>query len=173
MLPRSLLPVLERHLARRRQEYERDLAQGKAFVPLPFALARKFPHAAQEFGWQYLFAGRRLSRDPKTGNIGRHHIHPGMLARAVTAAARRAALNRRIGCHTLRHSFATHLVERGVDLRTIQILLGHESLERTMIYLHIARQGPAGVTSPLDLLGEVALADVQAAVEATRQLAGP
>ncbi len=172
MLPRSLVPDLERHLARRRQEYERDQAAGKAYVSLPFALARKFPRAAQEFGWQFLFAGRQRSRDPKTGNIGRHHVHPGMLARAVTAAARRSGINRRIGCHILRHSFATHLVERGVDLRTIQILLGHESLETTMIYTHIARQGPAGVTSPLDLLGEVAAADVQAAVEATRRLAG-
>jgi integron integrase len=172
MLPRSLIAVLERHLARRRQEYENDLAAGKASVPLPFALAKKFPRAAQEFGWQFLFAGRRLSRDPRTGNIGRYHVHPGMLARAVTAAARRVGINRRIGCHTLRHSFATHLVERGVDLRTIQILLGHESLETTMIYTHIARQGPAGVTSPLDLLGEVAAAEVQAAVEATRKLAG-
>jgi integron integrase len=173
MLPRSLLPNLELHLARRRQEYEHDLAAGKGLVPLPFALAKKFPHAAQEFGWHYVFAARHCSHDPKTGSIGRFHVHPGMLARGVVAAARRVELNRRIGCHTLRHSFATHLVERGVDLRTIQLLLGHESLETTMIYTHIARQGPAGVTSPLDLLGEVAAADVQAAVEATRQLGCP
>jgi integrase len=172
MLPRSLAPDLQRHLQERRLEHDRDLAQGRAYAPLPFALAKKFPRAAQELGWQFLFAARRHSRDPNTGNIGRFHINPGMLARAVVTAARQSALNRRVGCHTLRHSFATHLVERNIDLRTIQVLLGHESLETTMIYTHIARSGPAGVTSPLDLLGDVAAADVLAALEATRQLAG-
>jgi integron integrase len=173
MLPRLLEPRLRLLLAQRRQWHERDLAAGQAYAPLPFALARKFPRAAQDFGWQFVFAAQRCSRDPKTGTIGRFHLNPGVLARAVYAARGRAGLDRRIGCHTLRHSFATHLVERGVDLRTIQILLGHESLETTMIYLHLAHKGPAGVTSPLDLLGEVSAADVQAALEASRRLAGP
>jgi integron integrase len=172
MLPRSLRPDLDRHLAQRRQLHEKDLAAGQAYAPLPFALARKFPRAAHQFGWQFLFAATRRSRDPKTGNIGRFHILDGVLARAVTAAVARAGLTRRASSHTLRHGFATHLLERGVDLRTIQVLLGHESLETTMISIHLARQGPADTPSPLDLLGEVAVDDVQAALDATRRLTG-
>ena len=142
MLPRSLQKDLERQLAWRRQLHDQDLAAGFGAVALPNALARKYPKAAQELGWQFLFASRQRSRDPKTGDIGRHHIDPGSLARAVTQARLRAGLNHRVGCHTLRHSFATHLVERGIDIRSIQVLLGHESLETTMIYTHVARKGP-------------------------------
>jgi integron integrase len=159
MLPRSLRADLERQLAWRRDLHERDLRAGLARVALPDALARKYPRAAQELGWQFLFASRQRSRDPKTGDIGRHHVDPGSLARAVADARRRAGLTHRVGCHALRHSFATHLVERGIDLRTIQVLLGHESLETTMIYTHVARKGPAGVTSPLDVLPDVTPGD--------------
>jgi len=169
MLPRSVLPDLDRQLAWRRQLHERDLARGVARVELPDALERKYPRAAQELGWQFLFASRQLSRCPRTGRLGRHHIYPASLQRAVARAGQAAGLHRAIHCHTFRHSFATHLIERGIDVRTIQVLLGHERLETTMIYTHVARKGPAGIASPLDLLDDLTEAEVQAAVGATRE----
>jgi integron integrase len=171
MLPRAVREELVRRLEWRRQLHERDLARGVARVDLPEALERKYPRAAQEFGWQFVFASRQLSRCPRTGRPGRHHVYPASLQRAVAAAGRAAGLRQPIHCHTFRHSFATHLVERGVDIRSVQQLLGHESLETTMIYTHIARQGIARVASPLDGLGDLSAGEVRAALDATRELA--
>jgi integron integrase len=167
MLPRAVRTDLERQVQARRELHQRDLERGVARVELPYALERKYPHAAQELAWQFVFASRQLSYCPRTGRQGRHHVFDASVQRAVAAAG----LSKPMHCHTFRHSFATHLVERGIDIRSVQQLLGHESLETTMIYTHVARQGVAGVPSPLDALGEWSTGEVQAALEATRQLA--
>jgi site-specific recombinase XerD len=170
MLPRSIRADLVGALATRQQLHERDLERGVARVELPDALERKYPRAAQEFGWQFVFASRQLSRCPRTGRLGRHHVYPSSLQRAVARAGRAAGLSHAVHCHIFRHSFATHLLERGVDIRSIQLLLGHESLETTMIYTHVARRGVSGITSPLDLLNDATVEDIRAAVDATRSL---
>jgi len=168
MLPRAVRPELEQQLAARRTLHERDLARGVARVDLPDALERKYPRAAQAFEWQFVFASRQLSRCPRTGRAGRHHVLEGSLQRAVARAGVAAGLEKAIHCHTLRHSFATHLVERGTNIRMVQLLLGHESLETTMIYTHVARKGVIGVTSPLDLLNDLTTEVIEAAINATR-----
>jgi integron integrase len=172
MLPRSLRESLAGQIDKRRAQHERDLARGRAWVWLPDALARKYPRAPQELGWQFLFASRQQSRDPRSGIIGRHHIHAGALARAVTQAVRRTGQIKHITCHTFRHSFATHLLEDGYDLRTVQELLGHKDVATTMIYTHVMERGVSSVRSPLDVLGELTPQEVQAAVDATQQLHG-
>jgi integron integrase len=170
MLPKLVREPLQKHLAWRSELHQRDVARGVARVELPDAIERKYPRAAQELGWQFVFASRQLSRCPRTSRRGRHHVLAGSLQRAVKEAATAAGFGKPIHCHTFRHSFATHLVERGVDIRSVQQLLGHESLETTMIYTHVARKGPAGVTSPLDVLEELKPEAVEAAVAATRGL---
>jgi integron integrase len=167
MLPRKLRPALTARIERRRALHERDLARGVARVDLPDALARKYPNAARELGWQFLFASPQLSRDPRTGAVGRHPLHEAALQRAVALAARRAGMVKRVSCHVFRHSFATHLLKQGHDVRTVQLLLGHKDANTTMIYLHVMEKGVAGVRSPLDLLDDLHPEEVAAAVNAT------
>jgi integron integrase len=148
--PTSLSPLLQNHLAGVKTLHQMDLAQGFGKVYLPHALARKFRGAPKEWGWQYIFPARELSVDPLAKETRRHHVDPSVVNKAIKAAVRRAGLAKNISAHTFRHSFATHLLQRGTDIRTIQQLLGHNSLSTTMIYTHILKQGGHGVVSPLD-----------------------
>jgi len=151
--PGSLTPLLQTHLARTKTLHQQDLARDAGEVFLPHALARKYPHAGKEWGWQYVFPARDLSTDSRGGAIRRHHVDPSVINKAIKGAVHRLGLTKRISAHTFRHSFATHLLQRGTDIRTIQALLGHSDLATTMIYTHILQQGGHGVPSPLDDLG--------------------
>ncbi|MFZ5572826.1 MAG: integron integrase [Thermodesulfobacteriota bacterium] len=148
--PASIIPFLDAHLVKVKVTHQNDLARGHGEVYLPHALARKYPNASKEWGWQYVFPSSALSTDPRGTAIRRHHIDPSVINKAIKAAVREAGIVKKVSAHTLRHSFATHLLQRGNDIRTIQALLGHNDVATTMIYTHVLQQGGQGVPSPLD-----------------------
>jgi integron integrase len=152
MIPSRLVEPLAVRIAETRRVHESDLRAGAGWVALVDALSRKFPNAGRELAWQWLFPATRTYVDPASGQRRRHHLHESVLQRAVKAAAARAGLTKRASCHTLRHSFATHLLAAGYDIRTIQELLGHRDVSTTMIYTHVLNSGGRGVRSPFDEL---------------------
>ena len=150
MLPHTLTEPLARQLEKVKSLHERDLRDGRGAVSLPSALARKYPNAATEWAWQYVFPSSQRGIDPRSGRERRHHVTETVLQRAVKQAIRSAGIDKPASCHTFRHSFATHLLEDGYDIRTVQELLGHSDVKTTMIYTHVLNRGARGVRSPID-----------------------
>jgi integron integrase len=152
VLPAVLREPFARHLAVVRRQHLQAVARGAGSVALPGAVAVKYPGAAREWAWQWVFPARRQHVDRKTGERRRHHLHESVIQRAVKAAVQRSGIGKRASCHTLRHSFATHLLEEGYDIRTVQELLGHTDVRTTMVYTHVLNRGGRGVLSPADQL---------------------
>lgn len=158
VLPTMCVRALEAHLWEVKRRHKRDLSRGAGRVELPGALARKYPRAAASWAWQWVFPAKRQYLDPSTGEQRRHHLHPTAVQRAVSEAVRRSGIGKRASCHTFRHSFATHLLESGYDIRTVQELLGHRDVSTTMLYTHVLNRGGFGVRSPADQLTGTGLA---------------